>query len=84
MFDRPNPQKKRECSICGKQITPTGKDGGIQGAAVWFNFTDDLQAMKTPIGRRRYVKKQMGPYAAKPEYNVCIECYLRAMGVPEP
>lgn len=28
-----------------------------------------------------YMKRQMGPYQLNREYNVCWECWLKAMGV---
>jgi len=66
-----------KCDVCGKGMN--NLDGSkIEGFVLNLTWHTD----KTPE-LERLVQNQFGPYENR-NYHICLECCLRAMGVPEP
>jgi len=77
----PGPPPIIDCAVCGKRISRDDmKDqmhfvGAGMGISLLGGSEKDLE----------YFKEQLGPYSIdRTEYLICAECFLRALGVPEP
>jgi hypothetical protein len=64
-----------KCSVCDKTLE---NELGGASVAVTVSFP---AADKEP---KEWVAAQMGNYAPLSLYQICFECFLRALGVPEP
>lgn len=60
------------CSSCGKDITNRTTTSWGAMSAITVRFGD--------LGNQEYAKGQLGEYSIDKEYNICFECFLRALG----
>ena len=73
---------KKCCEVCGKEFG----DPAIIGIRIGYGSGLGMIApADNPIisDNLDNLKKQFGPYELR-MYSICWECWLRAMGVPEP
>ena len=76
----PGPPPIIDCAVCGKRISRYArKDPHFVGAGMGISLLDGSEKSL------EYIKEQLGPYSIdRTEYLICEECFLRALGVPEP
>ena len=63
-----------KCSCCGKGLETKHGDT-LTGASFNINIKDNTTFSK------EFVKKQLGPYKEKFNYNLCFECWFKSMGI---
>ena len=72
-----------KCSVCGKEISvPNGNEElGIEFHWTEQNARPPVGIGPTPQENIEYLQRQLGSYKMNRTYNVCIECWMRSLGI---
>lgn len=63
------------CDVCNKNMVDKN---GARVEAVNLIFTIDTT---NGIISKEFLQKQLGPYEINREYHICIECWIKSLGI---
>ena len=64
-----------KCNMCGKEMT-SPDDFTMRGMTI--HISAGHEASEADVA---WAQKQMGPYKLDHDYEICLECWFRSIGI---